>query len=233
MLPVTLNLDEVHTYYGESHILQGVSLHVGAGELVCLMGRNGAGKTTTIRSIIGYNRPRSGRVAFLGQSIEGRPPFEIAGLGIGLVPQGRRIFPDLTVQENLTFAATGKGPWTIARAHEYFPRLKERRNNRGRDLSGGEQQMLAIARALVMNPKLVLMDEPSEGLAPLMVNEVARIIRELKGEGLAILLVEQNLALGLSVADRCYVLNKGQVVWESSPQDLRGNEQVKKQYLGI
>jgi branched-chain amino acid transport system ATP-binding protein len=233
MTTKTLSVQQIHTYYGESHILQGVSLHVAAGELVCLMGRNGAGKTTTIRSIIGYNRPRAGRVTFLGQEIDGRPPFEIARLGIGLVPQGRRIFPDLTVHENLTFAASGRGDWTVERAHKVFPRLSERRNNRGRDLSGGEQQMLAIARALLMNPKLVLMDEPSEGLAPLMVNEVGQIIRQLKGEGLAILLVEQNLALGLSVADRCYVLNKGQVVWESSPQELRGNEGVKHQYLGI
>lgn len=233
MTAITLKVEDIHTYYGESHILQGVSLHVSAGELVCLMGRNGAGKTTTIRSIIGYNAPRSGRVILQGQDITGRPPYEIAGLGIGLVPQGRRIFPDLTVHENLTFAATGKGSWTVERAHKVFPRLMERRNNRGHELSGGEQQMLAIARALLMNPKLVLMDEPSEGLAPLMVNEVARIIGELKEEGLAILLVEQNLALGLSVADRCYVLNKGQVVFESSPEQLRANEQIKTQYLGV
>jgi branched-chain amino acid transport system ATP-binding protein len=233
MAPATLKIEDVHTYYGESHILQGVSLQVGAGELVCLMGRNGAGKTTTIRSIIGYNPPRSGRVMFRGKDVTGRPPYEIAGLGIGLVPQGRRIFQDLTVQENLTFAANRNGPWSIERAHQVFPRLKERQGNRGRDLSGGEQQMLAIARALLMNPNLILMDEPSEGLAPLMVHEIARVIRELKGEGLAILLVEQNLALGLSVADRCYVLNKGQVVFESAPQQLRANEQVKKQYLGV
>jgi branched-chain amino acid transport system ATP-binding protein len=228
-----LQVENIHTYYGESHVIQGVSLHVNAGELVCLMGRNGAGKTTTIRSIIGYNEPRSGRIIFDDRLITGLPAFEIAGLGIGLVPQGRRIFRDLTVHENLTFAAKHAGQWDLARAHRVFPRLKERSGNRGSDLSGGEQQMLAIARALLMNPKLILMDEPSEGLAPLMVQEVAGVIRDLKGEGLAILLVEQNLALGLSVADRCYVLNKGQVVFESSAQDLRANEQIKHQYLGV
>jgi branched-chain amino acid transport system ATP-binding protein len=197
------------------------------------MGRNGAGKTTTIRSVIGYSHPRRGRVIFRGEDISGRAPFEIAERGIGLVPQGRRIFHDLTVQENLTFAARPNGPWTVERAHRVFPRLKERRNNYGRELSGGEQQMLAIARALLMNPSLILMDEPSEGLAPLIVNEVAGMIRELKSEGLAILLVEQNLQFGLSVADRCYVLNRGKVVFESLPHELGSNEQVKKQYLGV
>jgi branched-chain amino acid transport system ATP-binding protein len=232
-MTVTLQIEDIHTYYGASHVIQGVSLDVKAGELVCLMGRNGAGKTTTIRSIIGYNPPRTGRVIFQGKDITGRPPFEIAHLGIGLVPQGRRIFQNLTVEENLTFAASRNGLWNVDRAHEVFPRLKERRNNRGRDLSGGEQQMLAIVRALLMNPRLILMDEPSEGLAPLMVNEIARMIRDLKREGLAILLVEQNLALGLSVADRCYVLNKGQVVFECTPQELRANDTVKRQYLGV
>ena len=197
------------------------------------MGRNGAGKTTTIRSIIGYNAPRSGRIRFLDQDIAGLPPYRIAERGIGLVPQGRGIFPDLTVRENLTFAAKAGGPWNEERAFAVFPRLEERQNNRGNQLSGGEQQMLAIARALLMNPKLILMDEPSEGLAPLIVREIGRIIRELKREGLSVLLVEQNLALGLSVADRCYVLNKGRVVYEGSSQVLRQDEAVKRQYLGV
>jgi branched-chain amino acid transport system ATP-binding protein len=228
-----LTVEDIHTYYGESHILQGLSLEVRSGELVCLVGRNGAGKTTTIRSIIGYNAPRSGRIRFLQQDIAGLPPYRIAERGIALVPQGRGIFPDLTVKENLNFAAKAGGPWNEERAFAVFPRLKERQNNRGNQLSGGEQQMLAIARALLMNPKLILMDEPSEGLAPLIVREIGRIIRELKGEGLSVLLVEQNLALGLSVADRCYVLNKGRVVYEGTSQVLRQDESVKHQYLGI
>jgi len=228
-----LTVENIHTYYRESHILQGLSLEVRPGELVCLMGRNGAGKTTTIRSIIGYNAPRSGRIRFRDQDIAGLPPYRIAERGIGLVPQGRRVFPDLTVKENLNFAAKAGGPWNEERAFAVFPRLKERQNNRGNQLSGGEQQMLAIARALLMNPKLILMDEPSEGLAPLIVREIGGIIQELKSEGLSVLLVEQNLALGFSVADRCYVLNKGRVVYEGSSQALRHDETVKRQYLGV
>jgi branched-chain amino acid transport system ATP-binding protein len=214
-----LQVEDIHTYYGDSHILQGVSLNVNDGELVCLVGRNGAGKTTTIRSIIGFNRPRAGHIVFNGTDTTGLPPYKIAGLGIGLVPQGRRIFPDLSVQENLLFAHKRGGPWDLNKVYQVFPRLKERQKNRGDQLSGGEQQMLAIARALLMNPALMLMD--------------GRIIKEVKGEGLSVLPVEQNLALGLSVADRCYVLNKGHIVYESSPEELRQNEQVKHQYLGV
>jgi branched-chain amino acid transport system ATP-binding protein len=227
-----LQVEDIHTYYGDSHILQGVSLKVNDGELVCLVGRNGAGKTTTIRSIIGFNKPRAGRVVFDGKDLTGQAPFRIAGNGIGLVPQGRRIFPDLSVQENLLFAHK-RGSWDLNKVYQVFPRLKERQKNRGDQLSGGEQQMLAIARALLMNPKLILMDEPSEGLAPLIVREIGRIIKDVKTEGLSVLLVEQNLGLGLSVADRCYVLNKGQIVYESSPDELRQNEQIKHQYLGV
>ncbi len=227
-----LQVEDIHTYYGDSHILQGVSLNVNSGELVCLVGRNGAGKTTTIRSIIGFNKPRAGHIMFENKDVTGLPPYRIAGLGIGLVPQGRRIFPDLSVQENLLFAHR-KGPWNLNKVYQVFPRLKERQKNRGDQLSGGEQQMLAIARALLMNPALMLMDEPSEGLAPLIVREIGRIIKEVKPEGLSVLLVEQNLALGLSVADRCYVLNKGHIVYESSPDELRQNDQVKHQYLGV
>ncbi|MDE3075257.1 MAG: ABC transporter ATP-binding protein [Chloroflexota bacterium] len=229
-----LQVEDIHTYYGDSHILQGVSLEVKAGELVCLVGRNGAGKTTTIRSVIGFNKPRAGQIVYQGRRVTGDPPYHIAKLGNGLVPQGRRIFPDLTVRENLLFAANKKrGSWDINKVFEVFPRLKERQNNRGDQLSGGEQQMLAIARALLMNPQLILMDEPSEGLAPLIVREIGRIIEEVKAEGLSVLLVEQNLALALSVADRCYVLNKGQIVYESSPEELRHNDQIKHQYLGV
>jgi branched-chain amino acid transport system ATP-binding protein len=228
-----LALEAIHTYYGDSHILQGVSLEVGAGELVCLLGRNGAGKTTTIRSIIGFNRPRAGRVTFNGRDITGQAPYRIAAGGVGLVPQGRRIFPDLTVRENLVFAASKRGPWDLAKVYRLFPRLEERQQNRGNQLSGGEQQMLAIGRALLMNPTLMLMDEPSEGLAPLIVREIGRIIADLKQSGMAILLAEQNLALALGVADRCYILSKGQAVHACTADELRHDEQVKHQYLGV
>jgi len=227
-----LQVEDIHTYYGDSHILQGVSLTVNSGELVCLVGRNGAGKTTTIRSVIGFNKPRMGKVTYEGKDLTGLAPYKIAAQGIGLVPQGRRIFPDLSVRENLMFAAK-KGLWDLNKVYQVFPRLRERQSNRGDQLSGGEQQMLAIGRALLMNPSLILMDEPSEGLAPLIVKEIGRVIREVKKEGLSVLLVEQNLALGLSVADRCYVLNKGQIVYESEPDQLRQNEQIKAQYLGV
>ena len=228
-----LTVDGIHTYYGESHILQGVSLEVRAGELVTLLGRNGAGKTTTISSIIGFNRPRAGKVVVSGRDMTGQPPHVIAAAGVGLVPQGRRIFAPLTVKENLVFAESRRGPWTLARVYELFPRLEERQRNRGSSLSGGEQQMLAIGRALLMNPTLLLMDEPSEGLAPLIVREIGRVIGELKQSGIAILLAEQNLAMALSVADRCYVLNKGQVVVETTAAALKADEQVKHRFLGV
>jgi branched-chain amino acid transport system ATP-binding protein len=228
-----LVVDGVHAYYGESHILQGVSLEVQPGELVALLGRNGAGKTTTMSSIIGFIRPRAGKVTILGRDMTGQPPYAIAGAGVGLVPQGRRIFAPLSVKENLTFAAQARGPWTLDRVYELFPRLRERQHLRGTALSGGEQQMLAIGRALLMNPSVLLMDEPSEGLAPLIVRDIGRVIGELKQSGMAILLAEQNLAMALSVADRCYVLNKGQVVAESSADALRADEELKHRFLGV
>jgi ABC-type branched-chain amino acid transport systems, ATPase component len=229
-----LAVEDIHSYYGDSHVLQGVSLTIRPEELVCILGRNGAGKTTTIRSIIGLTCPRRGRVAFGDREVTGMPPERIAGLGIGLVPQGRKIFSDLTVQENLLFAARPKlGSWNLARAYKAFPRLQERKHNRGNQLSGGEQQMLSIARALLANPKLLLMDEPSDGLAPMIIREIGEIIAEVRREGLSVLLVEQNLALGLGLADRCYVLNKGVTVYEGSPDDLRANEDVKHRYLGV
>jgi branched-chain amino acid transport system ATP-binding protein len=231
---IVLSVEDINTYYGTSHILQGVSLTVNPGETVSLMGRNGAGKTTTIRSIIGFSKPRTGHVRFDGRELVGLQPFRIVKSGIALVPQGRRIFPNLSVEENLVIGAReASGPWDLPRVYRTFPRLEERRSNGGGQLSGGEQQMLALARALLLNPKLVLMDEPSEGLAPLVVREIGEIIRGLKADGLAVLLVEQNLGLGLSVADRCYVLSKGRVVFESTPEALRSNEAVKKQYLGV
>jgi branched-chain amino acid transport system ATP-binding protein len=228
-----LEVAGIHTYYGDSHILQGVSLTVQPGELVCLLGRNGVGKTTTMSSIIGFNRPRSGRVLLNGRNVTGMQPYRIAAAGVGLVPQGRRIFAPLTTRENLVFAETRTGQWNQAKVYELFPRLLERQRNRGDTLSGGEQQMLAIGRALLMNPKLLLMDEPSEGLAPLVIREIGRVIGELKRAGMAVLLAEQNLALALSVADRCYVLHKGQVVFEATPEALRQDEDVKHRFLGV
>ena len=228
-----LELTDVHTYYGESHVLQGVSLAVRAGEVVAILGRNGAGKTTLIRSVIGFTPPRRGAVRFKGAEITRWPPYRAVERGMGLVPQGRRVFPSLTVVENLEVARRDGGRFTLARVLELFPRLAERAKSRGGRLSGGEQQMLAIGRALMGNPDLLLMDEPTEGLAPLIVREVGRIVGELKREGLSILLVEQNLPLALSVADTVHVLSRGQLVHSSAPGALMANEDVKSRYLGV
>ncbi|HEY3066720.1 MAG TPA: ABC transporter ATP-binding protein [Methylomirabilota bacterium] len=248
-----LDIDAVHTYYGESHILHGVSLALAAGEAVAILGRNGAGKTTLIRTIVGFTPPRRGTVTFGGRAIHRQTPYRIARLGIGLVPQGRRIFAPLTVTENLLLGAgRGGGPGRVGgagrpggadgrdagvfsreRIYALFPRLRERGAQSGGTLSGGEQQMLAIGRALMTNPKLLLLDEPSEGLAPRVVGEIGRVLVGLKGEGLSILLVEQNVPLALRVADRVYVMNKGQIVYHGSPAELDANEDVKHRYLGV
>lgn len=230
-----LELSDVHVYYGESHILHGASLAVGPGEVVGLLGRNGAGKTTTIRAIMGFTPPRTGSIRYLGRELRGLPPHQIARAGIALVPQGRRIFPELTVQENLVIALRKNGPdgWDLEKVWETFPRLRERWRQQGGSLSGGEQQMLAIARALVANPRLVLMDEPSEGLAPAIVQEIGEIIQRLKQQGLSILLVEQNLPLAMRLTDRVYVMNKGQIVFEGHPQELWARDDVHMQYLGV
>ncbi len=230
-----LLVDDIHTFYGDSHILQGVTLRVNAGEVVCLLGRNGAGKTTTLRSIIGFTPPRTGTIVFKARDITRLSSDRIARAGIGLVPQGRRIFPDLTVRENLMLAArrtNGKG-WDLSAVYQQMPRLSEREKHRGDELSGGEQQMVAIGRALMSNPELLLMDEPTEGLAPLIVHEIARLLLELKAKKQSILLVEQNLTMALRVADRVYVMNKGRIVFEGTPNSLRDNPEVEKQYLGI
>jgi branched-chain amino acid transport system ATP-binding protein len=229
---------DLHTYYGVSHVLQGVSLTVGAGEIVGILGRNGMGKTTLIRSIIGFTPPRRGRVHFKGADITRWPPFRAVQHGMGLVPQGRRVFPSLTVRENLDVArrqapAAAPTPWTLERVYALFPRLSERARNRANKLSGGEQQMLAIARALMTNPDLLLMDEPTEGLAPLLVREVGRAIGELKRQGLSILLVEQNLPLALSVVDRVHILSRGQIVHTCTPAELAADDAVKSRYLGV
>jgi branched-chain amino acid transport system ATP-binding protein len=229
-----LEVHEIHTYYGDSYVLYGVSLHVGPGELVSLLGRNGVGKTTTLRSIIGFTPPRQGSVVLDGRAIQGFAPEQIVRLGIGIVPQGRRVFADLTVWENLRIAARRKDDgWEIEDIYNLFPRLRERAGINAGVLSGGEQQMLAIGRALMGNHRVILMDEPSEGLSPAVVAEVRDIILKLKKTGLSILLVEQNFALALSVADRVYVLNKGQVVFEGTPAALAADEPVKARYLGV
>jgi branched-chain amino acid transport system ATP-binding protein len=228
-----LEVEEVHTYYGGSHVLQGVSLTVGAGEVLTILGRNGMGKTTLIRTIVGFTPPRRGRVRFKGEDTTRWPPFRMVNLGMALVPQGRRVFPSLSVRENLEVARRGRGRWTLERVYDVFPRLRERAGNRANKLSGGEQQMLAIGRALMSNPELLLMDEPTEGLAPLLVREVGRVLGELKRAGLSILLVEQNLPLALSVADRVHVLSRGQIVHSGTPAGLMANEEVKSRYLGV
>ena len=227
-----LEVDSIHTYYGESHVLHGVSLRVAPGEAVALLGRNGAGKTTAIRSIVGFTPPRAGRVVFEGQAIERWPAYRIARRGLALVPQGRRIFAPLSVRENLLLGARSEG-WTLERVFELFPRLRERQAQLGGTLSGGEQQMLAIARALLTNGRLLLLDEPSEGLAPLIVREIGTTLQALKAQRLALLLVEQNYHLALRVADRVYVMNKGQIVYQGTPAGLEANEEVKRRYLGV
>ena len=228
-----LEVSGLHTYYGESHVLQGVSLTVGRGEVVAILGRNGMGKTTLMRSIIGFTPPRQGSVRFKGQDITGWASHRMTALGMALVPQGRRVFPSLSVRENLDVARRGDGRWSLERVYAVFPRLRERERTRANKLSGGEQQMLAIGRALMGNPDLLLMDEPTEGLAPLLVREVGRVLGELKREGLSILLVEQNLSLALSVADRVHILSRGQIVHSCGPGELRSNEEVKSRYLGV
>ena len=231
-----LELVDIHTYYGESYVVRGISLQISEGSVVVLLGRNGMGKTTSIRSIMGFTPPRRGQVLFEDKDITRLPPHQIARLGIGLVPQGRYIFPSLSVKENLTMPARGvdkADSWTLGTIYSLFPILKERANYPGTLLSGGEQQMLAIGRALMTNPQLILMDEPSEGLAPLIVKEVGKIIYQLKQKGFSILLVEQNLSMALKVADYLYILSNGKVVYESTPAQLRSNDEVKAKYIGV
>jgi branched-chain amino acid transport system ATP-binding protein len=231
-----LELFDVHTYYGESHVLHGLSLKVDEGSVAVILGRNGMGKTTTVHSIIGFTPPRSGRITFRGEEITSLAPHKIPQLGLALVPQGRRIFPSLSVKENLTTAARGRGKrdvWSLERVYTLFPILAERAGLKGNLLSGGEQQMLCIGRALMTNPDLLLMDEPSEGLAPLIVQELGRVIRQLHQGGLSILLVEQNLQLAMTVAEYVYVINIGLVVYESTPEQLLHNEEIKTKYLGV
>jgi branched-chain amino acid transport system ATP-binding protein len=229
-----LEIDAINSFYGDSHILFDVSLRVEQNEVVALLGRNGAGKTTTLRTIMGVIAPGSGTIRLDGRPIQGQPPYAIARMGMQLVPEERAIFGALTVEENLRLAAlTAEKPWPLQRVYEYFPRLAERRKSGGRSLSGGEQQMLAIARALIRDARIILLDEPFEGLAPLIVRDLVRVSRELAEQGRTIVVVEQNVVAALSFADRVYVLNNGHVVFEGTPDDLHRDPALMKAHLGV
>lgn len=232
MSAAILRAENLQTYYGKSHILHGVSLEIAEGEIVTLLGRNGAGKTTMLRSLTGLTPAREGRVEICGSETTHWRPYRVARLGVGYVPEGRRIFPNLTVVENLAVPIKRPGPWTIPRIFELFPNLETRRDSWARQLSGGEQEMLAIARALLVNPKLLLLDEPSQGLAPLLVRDVFRVVASMRAEGISILLVEQNARFGLEVADRVYVLNDGKVVHSGRAQDLASDQTQVRSLAG-
>jgi branched-chain amino acid transport system ATP-binding protein len=228
-----LAVEDIHTYYGDSYILQGASLRVDPGEVVAVLGRNGVGKTTLVRSILGLTPPRRGRIAYQGADITRLAAYRIARLGLGYVPQGRRIFPSLSVRENLAVAARGQGRWSLERILELFPNLSHRLRQLGGKLSGGEQQMLAAGRALVTHPELMLLDEPSEGLSPLMVRELGRVIEALKEAGTSVLLIEQHLRFATRYADRIYLMSKGRIVHECKPAELAADADVRARYLGV
>ena len=232
-----LNVKGLEAAYGVSQVLFGVSFAVEAGQVVTLLGRNGMGKTTTVLSLMGVVRPRTGTIAFEGKPLHGLPSFRIAQAGLGLVPEGRQIFPNLTVYENLIATAANRSgaakPWTLERVFDFFPNLAARRRNYGNQLSGGEQQMLAIGRALMTNPKLLILDEATEGLAPLIRADIYRSLERLKGEGLSILVIDKDVKALARIADRHYVLEKGRVVWEGGSADLTANQDVQHRYLGV
>ncbi len=230
-----LEVDDVHTYYGDAYVLQGLSLDVDEGQIVGLLGRNGVGKTTLVNSIVGFNPPRRGRIAFKGRDITRVSSVQTVRGGMGLVPQGRRVFPTLSVEENLRVAANAveRRGWTLDRVYALFPRLQERRRQRARTLSGGEQQMLAIGRGLMTNPDCLIMDEPSEGLAPIIIQSLWKAVAKLRDEGLSILLVEQNAALAIELVDHVHVMSKGTVVWSGTPKALWADAEAKASYLGI
>ena len=229
-----LEVDGINSYYGDSHILFDVSLHVEHREVVALLGRNGAGKSTTLKTLMGVLRPRSGAIRLDGTTVSGRPAHGIARLGMQLVPEDRRIFGALNVEDNIVLAGlTAAGRWPLARIYEMFPRLKERRGSRGTDLSGGEQQMLAIARALVRDPKIILLDEPFEGLAPIIVHDLVRVCRDLAAAGQTIVVVEQNIAAALSLGHRAYIINNGHIVHEAPTAEIRADPDVLRRYLGV
>ncbi len=232
MSEVVLKAENLETFYGKSHILHGVGLEVREGEIVTLLGRNGAGKTTTLRSLMGLTHARTGSVTIFGSVTTAWAPYRIAGLGVGYVPEGRRIFPNLTVEENLKVPADRPGPWTIPRVYELFPRLAQRKSNKGRQLSGGEQEMLSIARALLLNPKLLMLDEPSQGLAPLIVQEVFKVVASARKEGISVLLVEQNVRAAVEIADRAYVLDDGKVVYSGPAAEFAKDEERVRALAG-
>jgi branched-chain amino acid transport system ATP-binding protein len=230
-----LRIKDLNTYYGDSHVLRDVYMHIGAGETVALLGRNGVGKTTTLKSIVGWLKPRKGSVTLDGEELVGRDMMTIARMGVSLVPEERRIFTNLTVAENLKIAqVTARKPGcTLDHVYEKFPRLRERLTHKGDEISGGEKQMLAIARALLQDVKVLLLDEPTEGLAPLIVREVENVIREIKSAGITTLLVEQNLYSALAVADRCYIIDQGEIKFEGTPDQVRSDEELRRRYLHV
>ncbi|MGH8736697.1 MAG: ABC transporter ATP-binding protein [Burkholderiales bacterium] len=223
---------DIHAYYGKSHILHGVTLDLNQGEIITVLGRNGAGKTTTLRCLMGLTPPRSGSVTTLGRDVTRWPTHAIARLGVGYVPEGRKIFGNLTVQENLSVPDARPGAWDLDRVFALFPRLGERRGQLGRQLSGGEQEMLAIARPLLLNPKIMLLDEPSQGLAPLVVQEVMNVVRTMRDEGLSVILVEQNVPLSLALADRAYILDDGKVVYSGTAAELAAKPELVQKLAG-
>jgi len=227
-----LTAEGLHTFYGKSHILNGVSIDVADGKITTLLGRNGAGKTTTLRSLMGLTPPREGRVTVFGRETTRWPTYRVAALGVGYVPEGRKIFPNLSVDDNLLVPLQRPGPWTVARVYQLFPRLAERRTNRGRQLSGGEQEMLSIGRALLLNPKLLILDEPSQGLAPLIVREVFRVVAQMRDEGISVLLVEQNVRMSLEISDHVYVLDDGKVIHSGSAAALAADEERVRAMAG-
>lgn len=232
-----LNLNEIHTFFGKSHILQGVSLQIGNEEIVALLGRNGVGKSTTLKSIMGLTPPQSGSIRFKGREIIGMRPFKICRLGIGYVPEERRIFPYLTVRQNLLLGVKSgqkvDHPWTIDRIYGYFPRLEKRDHIKAKNLSGGEQQMLAIGRTLMGNPEILLVDEPTEGLAPLLVEMVGQILLEINKAGCSIIIVEQAIDIALTLAKRTYVMNKGAIVFEGTVEEFKADENIRRKYLQV
>ncbi len=229
-----LEVEKIHTYYGMSHILFGVSLNVSKGEIVCLLGRNGAGKSTTMRSIMGLTPPRQGKISYKGNNIAGKKPYQLAKLGIGYVPDDRRVFADLTVKDNLKISErkiNGKNSWNIETVFEFFPALKKIDFRKAGFLSGGEQQMLTIARALMTNPELLLLDEPTEGLAPMIIKILEKQIGSLRDKGFTVLLAEQNLTVSLNLSNRGYIIDNGVIRYHGSVEDLKDNEEIRRKYL--
>jgi len=228
-----LTIDDIHTYYGESHVLHGISLEIDQGESVALLGRNGAGKTTTLRSVIGLQPPRSGTIQFRDERIDRLEPYQIARRGIGIVPEERRVFPDLTVADNLDVVSNTDSEWSLKKAYELFPALEEHSSQLAEQLSGGEQQMLTIARALMTDPDLLLLDEPSEGLAPTIITDLKNIIRDILDTGITVLLTEQNTKFAFELSQRAYILSKGQVVWDGEIADLQEREDIIGKHLSV